>query len=654
MSLVNRLLGQNLATKILGVLVAFLLLALAAIGLTLYSSWKLEGVAAAINDAGSLRMRSWKIAHDAAVLPLDGIGRDARLGVLERDLADVERVQSGLEHGDPVRPLFIPRDRGIPADMARVSQTWQRKMRPLVEQVMEANDPNVFRESTLALETATRDYVTTIDAMVKKMEEVFTEHTTVLRSYQVALLALAVIGTVVLMRFFFVAVIRPVDALQRGMQRMQGEDFAVRVAVLTNDEFGDLSRGFNRMADHLQGLYATLEQRVADKTRSLADKNRELSILYEISRLLREPVGIEELSRGFLDHVCRTFEADAASVRLFDADSDKLYITTQQGLDADFVETEAILACGDCLCGTAMLGDVPVISDTDGAQTARTRETCQRAGFATVSAIPVNHNKRALGIFNLYFRRSVDISEDDRLVLQSLGQHLGMAIENVRLLSREKEMAVSEERNLIARELHDSIAQGLAFLNLQVQMLEDALEHKDTAETDEVLDMIRRGIQESYDDVRELLGHFRARLPEQDLAAALRQAVERFSAQSGVSGNFTAHGEAPPLPVEIGTQVLYIAQEALSNVRKHAQAGYVQVDLWRDTDGLRLSIRDDGVGFDTGPRHAIDGAEHIGLHIMGERAARIGGELAVRSKKGQGTEVALTVTGHDDEEKSAA
>lgn len=94
--LLNMLFGQKLATRIIGVLVAFFLLALVAIGLTLYSSWKLEGVAAAINDAGSLRMRSWKVVHHTAVLPLEGATRNARLAVLHKDIADIERVQSGL------------------------------------------------------------------------------------------------------------------------------------------------------------------------------------------------------------------------------------------------------------------------------------------------------------------------------------------------------------------------------------------------------------------------------------------------------------------------------------------------------------------------------------------------------------------------------
>ena len=652
-TLLNTLLGQKLATKIIGVLLAFFLLALVAIGLTLYSSWKLEGVAAAINDAGSLRMRSWKVAHHAAVLPLEGASRDARLVVLRRDMSDIEAVQAGLAKGDPARPLFIPRDDGIPEDVAAVTRVWHAEIRPLVDEVIGAATPDAARQAVMALEGATYGYVKSIDSVVRKMENSFTAHTNVLRSYQVLLVALAVIGTVVLMRFFFVAVIRPVDTLQSGMQRMEREDFTARVPVLTNDEFGELSRGFNRMAGHLEGLYGTLEERVATKTQSLAEKNRELSILYNIARLLRQQMSIEELSRGFLEEVRRTFDADAASVRLFDAAADNLYITTHQGLATEFIDEEAILDCGNCLCGQAVLGDIPIVSGTADPDSARTRDTCNRAGFQTVSAVPVNHNNRALGIFNLYFRRKVEISEGDRQVLQSLGQHLGMAIDNVRLLSREKEMAVSEERNLIARELHDSIAQGLAFLNLQVQMLDDALAHGRIEETGEVVEMIRQGIQESYADVRELLQHFRARLPQQDLTAALRLAVERFSEQSGVSGELRVHGASPPSIAEVDTQVLYIAQEALSNVRKHAQAQHVLVELWRDAEGLRLEIRDDGVGFEAQAAGAPDQGDHVGLHIMGERAARIGGVLNIHSQPGGGTEVSLRLTERDQEKTTA-
>ena len=128
------------------------------------------------------------------------------------------------------------------------------------------------------------------------------------------------------------------------------------------------------------------------------------------------------------------------------------------------------------------------------------------------TATAITAGKQTLGIYNLYFTDMRPLSDSDQLLLETLGQQLGIAIENQRLQASGRELAVSEERNLLARELHDSIAQGLAFMNLQVQMLEDALNRNEPREARDTLAMLRQGVQESYDDVRELLVHFRTRV----------------------------------------------------------------------------------------------------------------------------------------------
>lgn len=642
--LVNALLGQKLSTKIIGILVGFFLCALVAIGLTLYISWQLEGVAAAINDAGSLRMRSWKIAHILARLPEGGgAEQGARLVELERQMADLQAVQAGLESGDPARPLFLPRDGAIRADVHRIGQDWRVRIKPLAERVASADTAIGHAAAMADFEMAIAAFVDDINGVVSHMEESNARHTAILRSSQVMLVVLAVIGTVGLIRFFFVAVIRPVSELHHGIQRMAKEDFGVRVSVLAGDEFGELSDGFNRMAEHLQNLYATLEERVEIKTLKLEQKNRELEILLDVSRLLRNPASIEVLSRGFLDRVKETFGATAASVRLFESDSGNLYLTTHDGLSDDFVEREAVLRCGECLCGEVTLGDIPVVSQVSDTPRPDRLGHCARAGFATVCAVPISHDGRPLGIFNLFFATPVELAEGDHAVLDSLGQQLALSIEHARLRAREKEMAVSEERNLIARELHDSIAQGLAFLNLQAQMLERALAAGKVDEAKGVVGMIESGVQESYGAVRELLQHFRARFDEPDLESAMRAALDKFTAQSGVPAEFRIHGEAAPFDVDTRTQILYIVQEALSNIRKHAAARRVDVDLWRERTVLKLAVADDGAGFDIAVNASGLDGEHVGLHIMRERAARIGGSLAIRSHPGEGTEVTLEV-----------
>lgn len=172
-------------------------------------------------------------------------------------------------------------------------------------------------------------------------------------------------------------------------------------------------------------------------------------------------------------------------------------------------------------------------------------------------------------------------------------------------------------------------------------MLEGALERRDEAEMRDIVRMIRQGVQESYDDVRELLVHFRTRVSQQDLDAAIAASLRRLAEQTGISTDFDVQGDGAPLDPEAETQVLYIVQEALSNVRKHAGARSVTVWLRRGVDGLTVSVRDDGIGFEPGQEAAGEQGAHIGLEIMRERALRIGGQFAVRSTRGKGTEIRL-------------
>jgi two-component system nitrate/nitrite sensor histidine kinase NarX len=336
-----------------------------------------------------------------------------------------------------------------------------------------------------------------------------------------------------------------------------------------------------------------------------------------------------------------TLGAQASSARLLDVGSQNLCLTVHEGLDDTFVESEAVLACGECVCGKAAQRNVSFLSEVDAPSAMMTRENCRRAGFGAVSATAITAYKRVLGVFNLYFNDARPLGEAEQQMLETLGQQLGIAIENQRLQARDRELAVSEERNLLARELHDSIAQGLAFLNLQAQLLEQALAGGRHDEARDTLAMIRQGVQESYDDVRELLVHFRTRVEQQDLDAAITAALRRLAEQTGIATDLDVQGDGAPLDAEAQTQVLYIVQEALSNVRKHANAQAVTVCVRRGMEGLSVVVRDDGVGFDerSGERAAQEA--HIGLQIMRERALRIGGQFAIRSSRGKGTEVRL-------------
>ena len=157
-------------------------------------------------------------------------------------------------------------------------------------------------------------------------------------------------------------------------------------------------------------------------------------------------------------------------------------------------------------------------------------------------------------------------------MLEALTAHLSAAMENLRLDSLAKEAAVSQERNLLARELHDSIAQSLAFLKIQVQLMRDALASGNATRIQSVLGEIDTGVRESYGDVRELLVHFRTRANAEHIEPALHTTLRKFEHQSGVKASLQMQGQGLPLSPDLQIQVLHILQEALSNVRKHAQA----------------------------------------------------------------------------------
>ena len=256
-----------------------------------------------------------------------------------------------------------------------------------------------------------------------------------------------------------------------------------------------------------------------------------------------------------------------------------------------------------------------------------------------MATFPVVAKQQVLGVYNLFYRESRATTNEERHMLATLGQHLGVAIETLRLASRDRELAIAEERNLLAQELHDSIAQALAFLNLQTQMLRQAQNERDHGETVRILDEIQAGVQESYADVRELLVHFRTRVAEGDVEHGIRTLLARFERQTGVRTEFQAAGAAVPLAPDDQLQVMHILQEAISNVRKHARATRVEVRLARGPD-YAVTVRDNGCGFDDA-RSRGDAVDHVGLRIMAERAERIGGRVSVRSRPGGGTEVRL-------------
>ena len=236
-------------------------------------------------------------------------------------------------------------------------------------------------------------------------------------------------------------------------------------------------------------------------------------------------------------------------------------------------------------------------------------------------------------------------AEACRRLVESLCRQLGVTVSNFRLGTENRQLAVLQERNLIAQGLHDSIAQTLTFLNLQIQMLEKALE-KSQRHTEpkvaEKLRFIKEGVQECYDDVRELLLNFRTKITHNEFNEAVGRLVLRFKQQTQIEAETRWLDDGPVLTSEQQLQFIFILQESLSNIRKHARARRVTV-TFHNRDDFKMEIEDDGCGFDTCGLNDFAENGHVGLNIMSERARRIRAVLEIASEAGVGTKISLTL-----------
>jgi len=340
----------------------------------------------------------------------------------------------------------------------------------------------------------------------------------------------------------------------------------------------------------------------------------------------------------------REFDAAGATVRLISTEDNNLHMLVSEGMTEELRELEHCMAAGECVCGVAATTQAPLIRDlcARSAEEHGYAQRCLRAGFVSVAAFGIVSLGETLGTFSLHFAHERPISPSEVQLLRTLGRHLGVALKNRRLAAVARQLAVSEERNLVAQGLHDSIAQGLSYLKMQVQLLDDAVRAGNLDEIGELVPLLAGGVEESYEDVRELLHNFRTRLAPGALRPAVEDIVARFGRQSDaeVALDYREEG-GQPLPADQQLQVLFILQEALSNVRKHAEAQRVRVTIVNGRD-FRLQVEDDGIGYDGA---ALDsaGEAHVGFHIMNERARRLAADLRLDSRPGHGACVELVL-----------
>lgn len=434
----------------------------------------------------------------------------------------------------------------------------------------------------------------------------------------------------------------PLAHMRTWALRMSAGNLSARIPVPASGEFAELARDINSLSRTLEKLSREMDSQVYKHTKRIEEKNTSLEILYDVAASINTSRDLNDLLERFLFTLQEVVHAKAAMVRLLTKDN-QMRLVASCGLDDEIIMEESLVAIDRCMCGNA-LQQGELLSQNNITQCGKFagRPFFNHEDIEMI-AVPLQYRGKNLGVYNLFVEKSGLLQHEDvHEMLTTIGRHLGMAIEKARLDDASKRHTISQERNMLSHELHDSLAQTLASLRFQVRMLDDSLDKADTITARKEAGQIRNGLDEAYSELRELLAHFRAPFDERGLQAAIENVIERFRKETDILIFFQNQWDNIQLSSVLEMQVLRIIQEALANIRKHSQANAVRVFLKCDNQGTHtVLIEDDGVGIGEPVLHGEPG-EHIGLSIMQERALRLGGELNIESEVGEGTRVILT------------
>lgn len=616
------------------VFLAILILAFFSMSNAIYIAETIQGQAGAINESGKLRMRSYRIANNLLPDFWDSLDHWQHTTLLIREFE--EHLSS------PRLTEVLTRDQSSPQRIAynKIKQQWQIEIRPLFDLYLEGIVPpsmsitegaiiNIRNRYLLSVE----DFVSNIDGLVTLLEQDMELKIQQLHKYQLIALVLTMILMMAALLLTWRYLILPLRQLLIAAEQTAKADFTFRTDYTGNDEMGRLGQAFNTMSEELSALYRDLEKRVQDKTQVLERSNQSLQFLYQTAKDLGVGSSPQANFHKLLQNLEKVTGLGHGAICLNTDETDNAVMIASTYQKGDYGKQLCQLAdCKDCLRRDVHLHQVK--QDKQPTQ--------------TVISVAIKDQSEQYGVLLLQLGENREVQPWQMQLIESVAQQMGAAINKSHIEAEVKKMALMDERSIIARELHDSLAQSLTFMKIQVSRLyaasqqtesQQGEQHKGVAEVDTalILDELRTGLNVAYIELRQLLNTFRLKPETSDFNQSLTEIVRDLSQQQQTIitldnqlyfCDFTANEEI---------HILQIIREALSNVIQHADANQARVILSYQKNQIRICIDDDGVGIPDLP----DRRNHYGLVSMRERTQELGGTIEFINMESGGTRIVL-------------
>ncbi len=397
-----------------------------------------------------------------------------------------------------------------------------------------------------------------------------------------------------------------------------------------------------------------LEAQVEDRTREIEQRRQELEALYRADEELYRHLELDDVLQALVDIAVNVLNADKSSVICWNDAKDALVMRVARGFRSETMASLVFSPAGGLLGRTVCSGEPAIVEDaaTDPRHRAEGHEAIaliSAEGIRSFMYLPIQVSGESFGVFSVSYTQPHAFGEEEQRLFTALAQRAAVAIQNAQLYQQSHELAVVEERSRLARDLHDAVTQTLFSASLISEAL-PTLWETDQEEGQQLLAELRQLNRGALAEMRTLLLELRpVVLAEASLGDLLRQLGEAFTGRTGVLVSMAVDGLCE-LPSDVHVALYRIAQEALNNVAKHAQAQHVSISLHclrsqlvephggRDetiSTGVDLCVGDDGRGFD------LDNIppDRLGLGIIRERAEAIGAKLSIDTEVGKGTEI---------------
>lgn len=561
----------------------------------------------AVNVAGSLRMQSYRIAshiHSERQSPQHIDVINSFITKFEEDLTSgVLANQQALINSAELTGLH-----------RRIKVDWENTIKPMFVSLLR-NDES--RLTSLNSEVAT--FVDNIDLFVMSYQQAAEKNISTIRIIQ----SIALFSTLIFIAFAMLIVNhhieKPLSKLTAVAKQIGHGDFTARADESGNHELAVLAKTINKMSGSIYRSKSQLEERVKRKTQKLSRSNASLDLLFEVSRKLNNADPSTETLDATLKKLAKVTGVRDLDLCIMTAEGEGPYdhlITT----DKDLPEKCAIHDCGDCAEHSVLF-----------------------PGTSNQIKYQLTHGETNYGVLVVNPDADNRLEDWQHQLFESVADQVANGLRMKQQMEQNRRIALMNERTVIARELHDSLAQALSYLKIQVTRLQKLQQKESPQEQiDLVIDELKNGLSSAYRELRELLTTFRLKLDGQSLKAAFEQTISQLRTRSD---QFTFSLDYQVLNIPFSPQeeihLLQIVREATQNAFYHSKGDTIAIQINTDDSSLvTVSIADNGVGIPGDPNKM----NHYGLAIMRERSRSLNGEITISKQPSAGTLVSVQFT----------